>query len=174
MEAFLIDLRWSGLPLGSLAKLSDNGASVRPFLASSLRYFAFTLCAVPGIFAYAIPYFGVRLVEKTRRDERDVIATVKLLTGMVVFLLWQLLLGLASYWAIGSLWWAGYSLLLPLFGWMALRWVEEKAHLRRQLKYGLTRVARPRLAADLRAEAAALAGILAEIADDDPEIQDIG
>ncbi|MGC6417132.1 MAG: lysophospholipid acyltransferase family protein [Bradymonadia bacterium] len=167
MEAFLADLRWSGLSSVNFDELSNTGAQVRPVLAPSLRYLTLAFCAVPGVIAYAIPYFGVRLVERSRRDERDVVATVKLLSGMVLFVLWQILLGLAIYWGIGSHLWAGCSLALPVFGWLALRWVEEKAHLRRQLTYGLARIARPRLASHLRCEAAAIAGILAELAEDD-------
>ena len=147
---FKADIDWLGLSMADVRSESSTVSPPAMAISAAGRLFALALVALVGIIAYAIPYFSVRLVERLKPVDRDVVATVKLLSGMLFFTCWQVFLGIVCAWTGGT---TGliFSLTLPFFGYLALLWIERKDAYWRRCLYALLALHSPKLLARLHA-----------------------
>ncbi|HED66167.1 MAG TPA: acyltransferase [Planctomycetes bacterium] len=121
--------------------------------------------ALLGVLLWGLPYHGVALLTRLQRPSRDVFATVGILTALVIFPLWWLLLGLVSRWilpavtdrSIGP----GAALLAamtlsPILGLVALAWRDRAPSVKRDIRAFFLLGRRARLRRLLASECAEL------------------
>ncbi len=122
-------------------ELRDRGPRARTVARWMGRQATFFGLAAPvaavGHLVFALPYRLTHLLARRASVDEDVRATVKLLGGAVIYLIWILLLAAAVAWWAGA--WAGLAVLLgavPLgLATLAVRerWAEAKSDARRYL-----------------------------------------
>lgn len=138
--------------------LKDLDLKFRPqsVLTFGLRNILAMVVGLPltllGCLIYGLPYLLVRWVGARPQIEVDVVATVKLLTGMLVYLTWQLLIIAACAAYLGAVTGLLLGLFMPMLGLYSLHFLERRHEAFRQAIYGLTLLSRPRLHRRLRRE----------------------
>ncbi|MBV71296.1 MAG: hypothetical protein CMH52_08095 [Myxococcales bacterium] len=147
---FKEDTDWLGLNLLDVKTDLGGPSPLIMTLSAAGRLFGLAAVSLVGIIAYAVPYLSVRLVERVKPVDRDVVATVKLLSGMLFFMSWQVLLSFGCAW-VGGLFGVFLSCLLPGFGYLALIWIERKDIYWRRCRYALLALHRPKLRSSLQA-----------------------
>jgi 1-acyl-sn-glycerol-3-phosphate acyltransferase len=156
----------------SRADASDLGIRYRPWtvLRFVLRNFVALVLGLPlavlGLLAFAPPVLGTRLALRLARTEPDMVATVKLLTGLVLGPVYVAALAVAAGWWLGP-WWpvavvAG-ALPLALF---TRRFVARRAEAIRDARLFFALGNRSARKQQLLAEARELAGRVTTVADE--------
>ena len=119
------------------------------------------LGALPALLGAALSYWPYRLARPVALHFAgpypELYGTVKLVTGAVLILLWFVALAVICGMVWGAGWGVALFLLMPAFGYIALRWAEQWRELRETLGYAWLHVRHAALAQELATMRAALA-----------------
>jgi glycerol-3-phosphate O-acyltransferase / dihydroxyacetone phosphate acyltransferase len=112
---------------------------------------------VPAAPLHVPPLVFARIAGPRLTPRKDVVATTKLMVGMLLVLLSYLLAITAMFWKLGFWWGALATLLLPISGWATLRVLDRVRHVRRAFGVLARRLRFRREVVALRGERALLA-----------------
>lgn len=83
--------------------------------------------ALMGTLLFFIPYQAVELLVKMKSPERDIVATVKLLSGILFYLMWYCVVVGLVFWGTGWIWGIATLALMPLLGLHTLLFIERRS-----------------------------------------------
>ena len=108
----------------------DQKVSVAKMLSFILRQCIAFVIGLPfallGMVVFFLPYQAVRLMAFLKSFDLDIVATVKLMSGIVFFLVWGLTLSLCAGMMYGLKWGICFLLLYPLIGVHTLLFMENQ------------------------------------------------
>lgn len=109
--------------------LSPPSSTLDVFGHLVTRCLLFLLLLAPSIVGTVIHYpayrLGGYLATRFSEDSEDVISTIKIISAMLLFPLTWLAVGLVTYWFFGGWWTATALLVVPVTGYITIRFSEE-------------------------------------------------
>ncbi len=126
LNRFEEELKQAGVDPEELSPPSSTLAVFSHVLTRSLLFLLLLPAAIIGTVVHYPAYFlGGYLASTFSRDSDDVISTTKIISAMLLFPLTWLVVGIIGYW-FGGLFFAALPLVvLPLTGYLAIRFFEE-------------------------------------------------
>ena len=103
---------------------SYSASGVARFVLRNLGGLLLLPFAVVGALAWCIPYWLVPLATRFSSASRDIHATIRILTGLVLFPLWWLAATFAAAALVSGPVAVGVALALPVLGLAALAWID--------------------------------------------------
>lgn len=156
LSAFRDHLRSAGMGFEHLTQRYTAGVLLL-FLLRHAGAMAMGLPAVAvGVAAYGLPYLLLRQVPRLLRTPDDLLATVRILGGLVIFPVWHALLAALLSWQLPWSWALPVGVVLPLCGLYAHAFFRRRKRMFRDAAVFLRLLVRPRLRAELLEERDAL------------------
>lgn len=126
MTRFEEELKQVGVDLDDL---SPPSSTLEVFGHLVTRCLLFLLLLPPSLVGGVIHYpayrLGGYLATRFSEDSEDVISTIKIISAMLLFPLTWLAVGLVTYWFLGG-WWAAIAMfVVPMSGYITIRFSEE-------------------------------------------------
>lgn len=147
--------------LGLADRELSRDLSKREIAARMVRHVALVTwwlpLTVPAAPLHVPPLIFARLAGPRLTPRKDVVATTKMMVGMLLVLLSYLVAISAMFWKLGFWWGAFATLLLPISGWATLRVLDRVRHVRRAFGVLARRLRFRHEVVALRAERAQLA-----------------
>lgn len=151
-------------------KLAPEDLDLRYTLGGVFRFVVrtgFQLCvtlplAALGTAVWLIPYEATRRGSRLHRVEPDIVATQKLLLGIVLFLFWWITVASLVGRELGVEWGLATALLMPLLGSLTLRWGDRFRAVRRDVASFLRFTSAGDLKAELREQRDELVATIGE------------
>jgi hypothetical protein len=138
LERYVKDLVLAGLTNGDLSRGYRPGGVMRYALREGLALVLGLPLALWGVLNHIAPYQATKAAVRVLRPEPDVLATYKVVAGLVLYPLCWLLEGWAAF-RLGGGWLLAIFLLALLpTGFFALSWTERLARVRREARGLLT------------------------------------
>ena len=138
LERYVKDLELAGLTNGDLSRGYRPGGVMRYALREGLALVLGLPLAFWGVLNHIAPYQATKAAVRVLRPEPDVLATYKVVAGLVLYPLCWLLEGWAAF-RLGGGWLLAIFLLALLpTGFFALSWTERLARVRREARGLLT------------------------------------
>jgi len=138
LERYVKDLELAGLTNRDLSRGYRPAGVMRYALREGLALVLGLPLALWGVLNHVAPYQATKGAVRVLRPEADVLATVKVIAGLVLYPLCWLLEGWAVFRLVGG-WGLGiFALALLPTGFFALSWTERLARVRREARGLLT------------------------------------